>query len=441
MKIAFAAMARSRIVAVSLVLAALGGCGGGGSGDAGGAPAPQPVAPAVTGQPASQTVREGQSASFSVSASGDAPLAFQWQRGGMDIAGATSTTFTLGTVQRADDGSVWNVKVSNAAGAVVSASATLSVQAVGSISLLAGSADSSNAGRGAADGIGSAARFSTPAGLALDPSGNLYVSDYVNNSIRKISPDGVVSTFAATPGAPPVGGSPWLSLPGGLAFANGLVYVVSDFNSFPHTWSSVYTVTPQGQLARWGAPPQMSSASGGIATDAAGNVYLITDRALKRFTPAGAPQTLDEPGFTQATEGALASDAAGNLYYGFGNSIRKRSVAGVVTTLAGDAVATGSADGPGTQARFNLATPDGSTFAGLAVDSAGNVFVADVFNHTIRKIAADGSVTTVAGKAGVPGIQAGLLPGGLVQPGGLALQGDKTLFVSSGNAVLKIALP
>jgi hypothetical protein len=118
-----------------LAAAALGACGGGGGGGAGGSGVPAPVAPAITSQPAPATVADGGTASFSVTASGDAPLAYQWLRNaaplanGAGIAGATGNALTL-TSPFTFDGSQISVSVSNAAGKIVSNTALLKVTAV-----------------------------------------------------------------------------------------------------------------------------------------------------------------------------------------------------------------------------------------------------------------------------------------------------------------------
>ena len=141
---------------------------------------------------------------------------------------------------------------------------------------------------------------------------------------------------------------------------------------------------------------------------------------------------------------SIAVDGRGNVYFGHDNMVKKIAPGQAEVLLAGSAVA-GSADGSGDQARFNFGSNRGSTFplleTSLAVDSAGNVYVADNGNHTIRKISPAGVVTTVAGQAGVAGLETGPLPGELTSPGGLALQWDKTLYVTSGGALLKIELP
>jgi DNA-binding beta-propeller fold protein YncE len=125
----------------------------------------------------------------------------------------------------------------------------------------------------------------------------------------------------------------------------------------------------------------------------------------------------------------VAVDGAGNVFvadYG-GNTIRKITPAGVVTTLAGTAGMTGSADGTGPDGRFNRPT-------GVAVDSAGNVYVADNHNSTIRKITPAGVVTTVAGTAGVAGIVLGTTPR-LALPRFLAITGD-SIAISDNRAIL-----
>jgi len=221
---------------------------------------------------------------------------------------------------------------------------------------------------GSADGTGSAARFTSPAEVALDGANNLYVADTGNHTIRKITPAGVVSTFAGSPGVP---GS-----------ADGT-----------------------GSAARFNSPI-------GVSLDGAGNLYVgdADNDTIRKITPAGIVTTFagkageigsaDGTGSNARFSGprGVAVSAAGDVYVAdtFNDTIRKITPAGVVSTLAGLAGATGSTDGTGSAARFNRPR-------GVAVDLASNVFVADTANDTIRRISPAGVVTTVAGSALVGG--------------------------------------
>ena len=166
------------------VLICLVACGGGG----GGGPPPPINPPAITTQPANQTVNSGSAATFNVVASG--ATSYQWDRNGQPIAGATSTSYTLSPATSANNGDSYTVIVSNAGGSVTSSAAALRVTGV---SVLAGQIG----GQGYADGPAAQARFWGPAALALDGAGNLYVADY--NAVRKITPAGDVSTIVGSP--------------------------------------------------------------------------------------------------------------------------------------------------------------------------------------------------------------------------------------------------
>lgn len=218
-------------------------------------------------------------------------------------------------------------------------------------------------GSGSTDGIGSTARFNVPQGIATDAAGNVYVADTNNNTIRMITPAGVVSTLAGTAGL---------------------------------TGSTDGT----GAAARFSHPE-------GIATDASGNVYVSDSwSTIRKITPAGVVTTLAGTavviGSTDGTGAAasfnnlrgIATDSAGNVYVAdSGNAIiRKVTPTGVVTTLAGTAGVHGNTDGLGTAASF--AYPQGPQ--DVATDTSGNVYVADSNNHSIRKITPAGLVTTFA---------------------------------------------
>ncbi|MFY8035401.1 MAG: hypothetical protein ACOVMN_12835, partial [Flexibacteraceae bacterium] len=264
-----------------------------------------------------------------------------------------------------------------------------------------------------ADGTGTAASFNRPYGVATDATGNIYVADFVSNRIRKMSPSGVVTTlagsgaFGATNGP---GTSASFYFPMAVAVdAAGNVYV-ADYNN-----NRIRKVSSTGVVSTLAGSGTAGYADGtgttaifrgprGIAVDAAGNVYVADadNHRIRKVSPAGVVTTLAGSGTASFADGTgtaasfnfpngLALDASGNIYVAdeSNNRIRKISPAGVVTTFAGS-TSFGNSNGIGTNARFTNPT-------GVAVDLAGNVFVADRGNNRIRKISPAGLVTTVAG--------------------------------------------
>ena len=266
----------------------------------------------------------------------------------------------------------------------------------GTVSTLAGLATVP----GDADGLGSAGRFSAPSGIAIDASGNLYVADLNTHLIRKISPAGAVTTLAGTSlsrgSADGVGAAARFSNPSAVAVdSSGNVYVTDRGNY------TIRKITPTGTVTTIaGSPGQYGSTDGtganarfystnGIAVDAAGNLYVadVGGASIRKISPAG-----DVTTFARVNNpSGLALDAAGNLLVSCGNgTVSKISSAGVVTALAGDPNAMGDRDGVGSAARFTI-------LDGIAVDAGGNAFVADVNNNTIRMITPGGTVSTLAG--------------------------------------------
>ncbi len=263
---------------------------------------------------------------------------------------------------------------------------------------------------GSADGTGAAAQFKYPFGVAVDAAGNVYVGDHSNHRIRKVSPTGVVTTLAGSGGAGNADGTGTaarFNLPVGLAVdAAGNVYVAD------HGYERIRKVSPTGVVTTLaGSTPGYADGTGaaaqfdnlfGVAVDAAGNVYVADhgNNRIRKVSPTGVVTTLagstlgyaDGTGAAAKFEGphGVAVDAAGNVYVADrdNNRIRKVSPTGVVTTLAGSTQ--GYADGTGAAAQFSSPT-------GVAVDAAGNVYVADRKNDRIRKVSPTGVVTTLAG--------------------------------------------
>lgn len=291
------------------------------------------------------------------------------------------------------------------------------------VSTLAGALGTS----GAVDGAGNQARFNWPYSVAVDANGNIFVSDRYNHAIRKITSDGVVSTFAGllqTPGyVDAAGNNARFNYPLGLAFdSSGNLYVADGGNNCIRKITSAGAVTTlaglagsQGtvdgvaNVARFNAPH-------GIAVDGAGNVYVgdYGNHAIRKVTSGGVVSTLAGAlGNAGALDGngnsarfnnpqGVAVDPAGNVYVadGSNHAIRKITSDGTVTTFAGLLGNLGSVDGTGNAARFNCP-------AGVALDVYGNLFVAERDNHSIRRVTSSGVATFLAGSLGNAGAQDG----------------------------------
>jgi sugar lactone lactonase YvrE len=312
---------------------------------------------------------------------------------------------------------------------------------------------------GSADGSGAAARFYVPAGIACDTAGNLYVADQDNNTVRKITPTGEVTTLAGKAGSQGssdgIGAAARFDGPMGIACDTvGNLYVTDADN---HT---IRKITPTGVvtiLAGKAGSYGIADGTGAaarflfpldIACDAAGNLYVADTGAetIRKITPAGEVSTLAgkarSSGHSDGSGTAarfnwpegIACDAAGNVYVadGLNYTIRKITPTGVVTTLAGDARISRSTDGSGSAATFFRPMD-------IACDSVGNLYVTD--NYTVRKIIPTGEVTTLAGKAGSRRSNDGIgAAARFFDPAGIVCDTDGNLYVTDGEAIRKITL-
>lgn len=283
------------------------------------------------------------------------------------------------------------------------------VTAMGVISTLAGTGNA-----GAINGIGKLASFNRPSGVAVDGSGNIFVADAGNNLVRKITPDGTVSTLAGTVAAVDtsntVTSQPLFSSPSGVAVdASGNVYVADAGNN------RICVISPSGVTRTLAGKGSAGSDDGpgssatfnnpsGVAVDISGNVYVadLLNNVIRKVGPDGTTSTIAGNGDIGSKDGidtavrfyfpsSLAVDASGNVYVtdDINNLIRKIAPDGTVTTLAGSGRA-GAQNGTGIMASFN----DPS---GITVDAFDNLYVADANNNLIRKITSGGVVSTVAG--------------------------------------------
>ncbi len=332
-----------------------------------------------------------------------------------------------------------------------SGSATETAAAGYTVSTLAGSAGVV----GSSNGTGGAASFNNPGGAAVDAAGDVYVADTDNQVIRKITPAGVVTVLAGSPGvagsADGSGSAATFDDPTGVAVdSSGNVYVADEGND------EIREITPAGVVSTLaGSPGVAGSANGtgsaasfyyptGVAVDNSGNVYVADEgnEEIREITPAGVVSTLagsaGQMGSNNGTGSAasfayptgVAVDSSGNVYVAdlANDDIRKITAAGVVSTLAGFPGWPGSSNGTGYAAKFYYPT-------GVAVDSSGNVYVAEYFNDEIRMITPAGVVTTLAGAVGQVG--AGNGPASTAtfdHPWGVAVDSSGNVYVAdTGN--------
>jgi len=269
---------------------------------------------------------------------------------------------------------------------------------------------------GSADGQSTQAQFNQPAGIAIDNRGNLFVTDQANHNIRKITPDGMVSTLAGKAGSKGsddgVNENARFNGPSAIAIdSQNNLYVVDSFN---HT---IRKITPNGnvstfagELGIYGLKDGQGHKANfefpsGMVVDKDNNLYVSESKSIRKITPDGQVTTLkhfttiNEKGEKVAAEfggiDAITIDSHNNFYITEQSTVvRKINPDGFVTILAGSDLglyhSIGNNDDKGEKAKFDHPT-------GLVVDKENQVWVCDTDNHTIRRISPDGVVTTFAG--------------------------------------------
>jgi len=314
---------------------------------------------------------------------------------------------------------------------------------------------------GNVDGTGSAARFSAPIASVADAQGNVYTIDSFSYTVRKVTPAGVVTTLAGAPGqcgfadgagtdarfrftagcglVPDPGQT--ARQPTGMAIDGaGNLYVPDSGND------RIRRITPAGVVSTFAVVESPS----GLAIDAAGNVLVsmfdAVSRAyqIRRITPAGAISVV-----TTAASGLMAIDSSGALFVTAPGSqvIYRVSPAGVVSVFAGAAGQQGTADGIGSAARF--AAP-----VSIAIDRLGNLYVGELAGgtasgayaspfvaRTIRKITSAGVVTTVVGSPGAIGNILDALPASLGLITSIAVTADNQIAITSDDGVFLATFP
>ena len=304
------------------------------------------------------------------------------------------------------------------------------------------------------------AQLDSPVGVAVDASGNVYVGDTGNDRIRRIAPDGTISTFAGT-GVRGYGGDggaavdAQLSAPYGVAVdASGNVYVVDSINDrirriAPDGTISTFAGTGRAGYGGDGGPAAEAQFNRpfGVALDAAGNVYVADffNHRIRRIAPDGTISTFagtGEQGYAgdggPAVDAQLNSptdvavDASGNVYVAdfFNHRIRRIAPDGTISTFAGTGESGYGGDGgPAAEAQLNRPW-------GVAVDASGTVYVADESNDRIRLIGPDGTITAFAGtgRRGHAGDGGPAVEARLNVPRGVAVDASGNVYVADwGN--------
>ncbi|RMA61422.1 NHL repeat-containing protein [Acidovorax sp. 100] len=323
---------------------------------------------------------------------------------------------------------------------------------------------------GHTDGRGSAARFDSPGALAVDKAGTLYVRDRNNAALRTVTSDGTVATLGRAK-------NPCAQMTGPIndvAFCGSAPLSIDGAgNIYSFDFKRILKTTPAGNVTvHADLSAQLDAIPGfllqgltGMVADIGGTVYAVSLQGVVfKVTPAGAVSVFaGNPSARGHADGPAASaqfsalgqmtiDAAGNVYVvdgryhnitGIGPTVRKITPAGVVSTIAGRPdLPPALVDGPVASAQLTVDTGAAisDSHAWLAADASGNVYVTDPRNRVVRKIGADGQVSTLVGQRWNKGFAAGPLPGFIDEPTGIAVNGS-TLYLSTSNALAAVKLP
>lgn len=335
------------------------------------------------------------------------------------------------------------------------------------ISTFAGNGTTGYSGDG---GVAALAKLFDPWAVAVDATGNVYISDGGNNRVRKVNTSAIISTIAGN-GVQGYSGDgaaatlAQLSSPVGIAIdAMGNIYVADAFNNRirkVNTSGIISTLAGTGLIGYSGDGAAATLAQlnypTGVAVDAAGNVYINDqgNHCIRKVNTSSIISTIAGTGVGGYsgdggnamlamlwTPTGIAADAAGNLYIADGvnnQRIRKINTSGIITTIAGTGVQGYFGDGAvATLAQLNNPT-------GVAVDTGGNVYIADFDNNRIRKIDTGGIISTIAGTGvqGYSGDGAAATLAQLNRPYGVAVDALGNIYIADyyNQRIRKVSAP
>ena len=378
-----------------------------------------------------------------------------------------------------DNGPATSAQLANPEGVAVDASGNVyfadtdnyrirMVSPAGIITTVAGTGFWGYSGDG---GPATAAQVSFPSGVAVDSAGNLYIADWGNARVRKVSSAGIITTIAGngSPGYSGDGGqatAAQLSNPSALAIDSAGSLYIADVgeNATVRKVSAAGTITTVAGNGTAGysgdggpATKAQLNAPTGVSVDIYGNLWIAdsSNNRVRLVNSSGIISTYAGNGTAgllgssgQAVDAELydplsvAADSVGNLYIADHENyvIRQVNSSGIITTVAGSVTNSTSLLGDGGPATGAVLTqPDA-----VAVDSAGNLYIADPFNNRVRKVTAAGTITTVAGANGLSGYFGDGVPAtstGLKDPGGVAVDSGGNLYIADtqDNRVRKVS--
>jgi sugar lactone lactonase YvrE len=416
----------------------------------------------------------GGNATFSVSVSGTGPFTYQWQLNGTNLPTSIITTVAGNGTVFGDGGAATNAAINYSASIAVDASGNLfiadqkhnrvrKVNSNGIITTFAGSGNPSYSGD---EGAATNATLNGPTGVALNTSGDLFIADRQNNRIRKVSTNGTITTVAGN-GSGYFSGDSGSATNAALNWPNGVVVdasgnlFIADQNNCRirkvNINGIITTVAGNGNPTYSGDGGSATNAAlyfpAGVAVDGSGNVFIADsdNNRLRKVSANGIITTVagngtrsfsgDGGAATNATLSeptGIGADASGNLFLTdwLNCRVRKINANGTIVTVAGSASMGFSGDG-GAATNAALYSPNG-----VAVDSNGNLFIADSDNNRIRKVNANGIITTVAGNgnASFAGDGGAATNASLNFPYAIALDTNANLFIADyvGKRICKV---